>query len=181
MGANRVLRGVVYLRMRTDTVDAAQSERGRYGRHESTIRQSGWLYLLSATFTIGFGYGEIHSAANSTAEANLYWGAFLLVTGFAQFVCSFGLFAMARWVWAPACLLSALGLAGVPYGTAVHALVLVVLLSADGRRVFQADYKRIVATTKRVRCKGSTAVSCVFLFLVGVAAIYCYCLANAQW
>jgi hypothetical protein len=167
--------------MRIDTIDAAQGERQRFGHHESTIRQSGWLYLLSAAFTMGFGYGEFHMAANSTAEANVPWGAFLLVTGIAQFVCSFGLFALARWVWVPACLLSALGLLGVPYGTAIHALVLWFLLSVDGRRVFQADYKRIVATTKRVKRKKSSAVGWLFLILVGIVVLYCYCLGNAQW
>ncbi len=128
-----------------------------------------------------FGYGEFHTAMYSTAETNLAWGTLLLVTGFAQFVGSFGLFALARWVFVPPCLLSALGRLGFPYGTTVHGLMLYLVLCPEGRRVLRKDYKRIVGASKGVERERSNAIAWVFLIMIMIAATYLLCMANAPW
>ena len=157
-------------------------ERQKYSQAEDAIRKSGWLFLLSAVAMLGFGYGEFHTAANSSAVANLTKGTLMIIVGFGQVLCSFGLFALARWVFLPACLLSAAGMIlGPPFGMIVNGVVLYMLLSSSGRRVFQSDYKEVVAATRRVKRRRSHAVALVFLLLVAWVVVYVCCLANAPW
>lgn len=156
-------RAVQMLREGVQAVSGSAEEiRRTHLRHEASVRAVGTLYLL------GGGLLAISCAAGMTAMlmalgatggggsgvasaigliATLVYAALAVL----MFWLGRGLRRLSPSVRIVAAVLSGIGLIGFPVGTLINGYILWLLLSAKGKTVFSADYRRIIAETPHIQ------------------------------
>jgi hypothetical protein len=136
------------------TVDPqAEAIREEFIKHEASVRSIGIRYYVGGVLMVvaaaamllaGFGTQEV--GAVFTVIAAVYGGFGVLAIAVGQ-----GLRQLRTWARTAATVLSAIGLLGFPVGTLIHGYILYLLLSEQGRRIFESDYADIVAATPHIK------------------------------
>lgn len=156
----------------------AERIRQEHIKRETSIRSIGLLYYIGGVFMVlaGIGLSVVAFTAPAAAgspEAMLLFilGPVYLGLGALSVATARGLRKLRTWARLVSIVLSAIGLLGFPIGTLINGYILYLLLSAQGKRVFEDDYPAIIAATPHIKYRTSivTWIALGVLILVFVA------------
>ncbi|MET0497735.1 MAG: hypothetical protein ABW106_05615 [Steroidobacteraceae bacterium] len=152
----------------------AEAVRREHIKHETSIRSIGLLYYFSGgMFCIGSVVLLVASFNISLELPVAIVCSIYLVLGILVLFLARGIRNLRPWARKTSLVLSGIGLLGFPVGTLVNGYILYLLLSKQGKRIFEADYPDIVAATPDVKYRTSVVVwvAVAILILAVVAAI----------
>ena len=166
-------------RAHVDDVAQANSEaeeiRQEHIKHEASIRSIGILYYLSGgmltvlAVVLAAGLFASKSDPLMVGLTLLY-----LVLGALMLFVARGVRKLRSWARTTTIVLAAIGLLGFPVGTLINGYILYLMLSAKGKRIFEDDYKDIIAATPHVKYRTSIIVWIVLgillLAILGIIA-----------
>jgi formate/nitrite transporter FocA (FNT family) len=143
-------------------------------KREAAIRSIGTLYYLGGGVlclaAIGMIFGSVNNISRSLPAG--IGGAIVIVIGGLSLFVARGLRQLRPWARTTTVVLSVIGLVRVPLGTLINAYILYLLLSQQGRRIFQSDYADIVAATPDIKYRSSVVtwvlLGILVLLLVGL-------------
>jgi hypothetical protein len=157
----------------------AERVRQEHIKRETSIRSVGLLYYIGGFFMVVAGIGLSVMAfaapgATQAPEATLLFilGPVYLGLGGLSLAVARGLRKLQPWARLVCIVLSALGLLGFPLGTLINGYILYLVLSAQGKRVFEDDYPAIVAATPHIKYRTSVVTWVVLgLLILAFAAV----------
>jgi hypothetical protein len=167
-------------RARVDDVSNAGSEaeeiRQEHIKHEASVRSIGILYYISGTLMTVGGIALVGGAMSSAvARESLlgFLGPFYLVLGVFMLFVARGVRTLRPWARIATIVVASIGLLGFPVGTLINGYILYLMLAQKGKRIFEDDYKDIIAATPHVKYRTSMLVWIVvgLLVLVAVGAV----------
>ena len=145
----------------------AEAVRREHIQRETSIRSIGMLYYLGGGF-LGLGGVLILIAwlARDRTGFNLGVAVVFLVLATVEIAMGRGIRKLRPWARNIGTAFACLGLLGFPLGTLINAYILYLLLSKQGKRIFEADYADIVAATPGVKYRTSVVTWIVLALLV---------------
>jgi hypothetical protein len=145
----------------------AEATRQEHVKHEAAVRSIGILYYIGGGM-MAVAAAVILAGVNVTelAALGLAFGIGYLVLGALSIAVGRGVRLLQPWARTTSIVLAAIGLLGFPIGTLINAYILYLLLSAKGKRIFEPDYRDIVAATPHVKYRTSIVVWIVLGVLV---------------
>jgi hypothetical protein len=168
-------------------IDSASTDaeriRKEHIKREASIRSVGVLYYIGGGFMVLAGIGLLVSF-NLMPEAPersflIIMAPIYLGLGALSIAVGRGLRTLQPWARTVCLILSFLGLLGFPVGTLVNAYILYLLISAQGKRVFEDDYRGIVAATPHIKYRTSI-VAWVILGVLLLAIVAFIVLATTR-
>jgi hypothetical protein len=156
----------------------AEEVRKEHIKRETSIRSIGLLYYIGGFFAVLGGIGMTVALSMAPGTNEMPGATFLLVLGpiylglgVLSLAVAYGLRKLRPWARLVCIVLSGFGLLGFPVGTLINGYILYLLLSAQGKRVFEDDYPAIVAATPHIKYRTSvvTWVALGLLILAFVA------------
>jgi hypothetical protein len=166
-------------RAHVDDVSNADSEaeaiRREHIKHEASVRSIGILYYLSGTLMVVGGAGLMaNSVAGATETFLKLLAPFYLALGVLMLFVARGVRTLRPWARIATIVVAAIGLLGFPVGTLINGYILYLMLSKKGKRIFEEDYKDIIAATPQVKYRTSIVIWIVLgvLLLVVLALIF---------
>jgi hypothetical protein len=137
----------------------AEEVRLEHIKHETSVRSIGILYYLSGGLMCLGALGLFFGAFAARTEpmmmglAVVYLGLGPLMLFVAR-----GVRQLRPWARTTTIVLAAIGLLGFPVGTLINGYILYLMLSKKGKRIFEDDYKDIIAATPHVKHRTSKLV-----------------------
>jgi hypothetical protein len=158
-------------RAHVDDFSGADSEaeeiRREHIKHETSIRSVGILYYLSGGLMSVLGIGMLGGFMGGEARGPMAGlGVVYLAIGALMLFLARGVRKLQPWARTTTIVLAAIGLLGFPTGTVINAYILYLMLAKKGKRVFEDDYKDIIADTPHVKYRTSIVVWIVLGILV---------------
>jgi hypothetical protein len=150
----------------------AERTRQEHIKRETSIRSVGLLYYIGGFFMLVAGVGlsvvAFTPGAIESPEAKLLFilGPVYLGLGGLSVAVARGLRKLQPWARLVCIVLSAIGLLGFPLGTLINGYILYLVLSAQGKRVFEDDYPAIVAATPHIKYRTSVVTWVVLALLI---------------
>jgi hypothetical protein len=161
----------------------AERIRREHIKRETSIRSVGILYYIGGVFMVlaGIGLSAVLITGPGTASqepgmAFLYIiGPVYLGLGVLSLAVGRGLRKLRPWARLVTIVLSAIGLLGFPVGTLINGYILYLVLSAQGKRVFEDDYPAIIDATPDIKYRTSAVTwAVVGLMILGFVALIAY-------
>jgi len=153
----------------------AEEIRLEHIKHETSVRSIGILYYLSGGLmclgAIGLFFGAF---ATRTDPMMIGLAVVYLAIGPLMLFVARGVRTLRSWARTTTIVLAAIGLLGFPVGTLINGYILYLMLSKKGKRIFEDDYKDIIAATPHVKHRSSMLVWIVLglLLIVLIAIIF---------
>ena len=141
--------------------DDIEAYRQLYLNHEASVKSIGSLYLLGAIICIPTGVVMALTVANRNANLPAEMigiGLFYTAIGITQMVVGLGLRNLKTWARWVAAVISLPGLAVIPIGTLISAIILYLLISKKSAIVFSSEYKDVIAQTPHIKYRTSIIV-----------------------
>jgi hypothetical protein len=169
---------------RVEDVSAASSDsaaiRQEHIKHEASIRSVAILYFLSGLAAGLGGLGVVASFFVSGEESGgliMVLGVVYLGLSALSFAIWHGLRALRPWARITAIVLGFIGLLGFPLGTLINGYILYLLLSQKGKRIFEPDYRNIIAATPTIKYRTSVIAWIVLGVLIAAIAAIVFAVA----
>jgi len=138
---------------------AAEAIRFEHIKRETSIRSIGLLYYLSGVVMTLAAIGLFVAAVDGSP---IVWvwalGPAYLLFGVLSIFLARGLRKLQRWARTTTLVMAGIGLLAFPVGTLLNGYILYLLLSQQGKRIFEPDYAQIVADTPHVKYRTSIVV-----------------------
>jgi hypothetical protein len=148
-------------------------------RREAEIRSVGALYYIGGALVSLGGVGMLTGSIYPNNPRVPLLGGVYLVMGLLSFFVGRGIRDLRPWARTAMIVLAVIGLLGFPVGTLINAYILYLALSAKGKRIFESDYREIIAATPDVKYRTSVVTwIAIGLLILLLAALVMFAAAR---